>query len=73
MHHNKQIAIILPDMLQSIGLLVFFLIICFIIGIYFLPSFFKKTRKYFNDEMLNSGFLIFDATWIYYHYFQIMR
>lgn len=39
-------------MLESIGLLVFFLIICFIIGIYFLPSFFKKTRQYFNDEML---------------------
>ena len=45
-------AISAASMLQSIGLLVFFLIICFIIGIYFLPSFFKKTRKYFNDEML---------------------
>ena len=39
-------------MLESIGLLVFFLIICFIIGIYFLPTFFKKTRQYFNDETL---------------------
>ena len=36
------------SMLESIGLLVFFLIICFIIGIYFLPTFFKKTRQYFN-------------------------
>ena len=45
-------AISAASMLQSIGLLVFFLIIYFIIGIYFLPSFFKKTRKYFNDEML---------------------
>lgn len=40
------------SMLESIGLLVFFLIICFIIGIYFLPTFFKKTRQYFNDETL---------------------
>lgn len=27
---------------------------------------------YFNDEMLNSGFLIFDATWIYYIVFAIL-
>ena len=40
------------SMLESIGLLVFFFIICFIIGIYFLPTFFKKTRQYFNDETL---------------------
>lgn len=39
-------------MLESIGLLVFFLIICFVIGIYFLPSFFKQAREYFNDETL---------------------
>ena len=32
------------SMLESIGLLVFFLIICFIIGIYFLPTFFQKKR-----------------------------
>ncbi len=40
------------SMLQSIGMLVFFLIICFTIGIYFLPTFFKKARSYFNDETL---------------------
>ena len=45
-------AISASSMLQSIGLLVFFLIICFIIGIYFLPTFFKNARQYFNDETL---------------------
>lgn len=45
-------AISAGAMLESIGLLVFFLIICFVIGIYFLPTFFKKASNYFNDETL---------------------
>ena len=40
------------EMLMSVGKLVFFLVICFTIGVYVLPSFFKKYRKIINDEML---------------------
>ncbi len=39
-------------MMLSIGGLVFFLIISFVIGIYFLPSFFKSARNYFSSETL---------------------
>lgn len=40
------------DMLYSFGKLLFFLILCFLIGIYILPSMLKRTRKYLSDEIL---------------------
>lgn len=40
------------EMLLSIGKLVFFLVICFTIGVYVLPSFFNRFRRIINDEML---------------------
>ncbi len=40
------------EMLMSIGKLVFFLVICFTVGVYVLPTFFKRFRRLINDEML---------------------
>jgi len=40
------------EMLMSILKLVFFLVIWFVSGIYFLPSILKALRKYLNDETL---------------------
>ena len=40
------------EMLFSIGKLVFFLVICFTVGVYVLPSFFNRFRRIINDEML---------------------
>ncbi len=36
----------------STGKLVFFLVLCFIIGIYIVPTLIKKVCRYLNDEML---------------------
>ncbi len=40
------------QMLMSIVKLVFFIILWFLVGIYFFPTFFKKTKKMLNDETL---------------------
>ena len=40
------------ELLMSIGKLVFFLIIWFVVGVYIFPTFFVKARSYLNDETL---------------------
>ncbi len=40
------------EMLMSVAKLVFFLVLWFISGIFFLPTFLRKTKKIMNDEML---------------------
>lgn len=40
------------EMLMSVAKLVFFLVLWFISGIFFLPTFLRKTKKFMNDEML---------------------
>ncbi len=40
------------EMLMSISKLVFFLVIWFLIGVYILPSFLNKTRRFLNNETL---------------------
>ena len=40
------------EMLMSIVKLIFFLILWFVVGIYLIPTFFKKAKKYINDETL---------------------
>ncbi|MCH5232814.1 MAG: cation:proton antiporter [Muribaculaceae bacterium] len=40
------------DLLFSIGKLIFFLIIWFLVGVYVLPSFLTKVRNFLNDETL---------------------
>lgn len=40
------------ELLFSIGKLVFFLIIWFLVGVYVIPSFLTKSRQYLNDETL---------------------
>jgi monovalent cation:H+ antiporter-2, CPA2 family len=40
------------EMLMSVAKLVFFLMLWFISGIFFLPTFFRRARKFMNDEML---------------------
>lgn len=40
------------DLLFSVGKLLFFLIIWFVVGVYILPSFLQRTRRYLNDETL---------------------
>lgn len=40
------------ELLFSVGKLVFFLIIWFVVGVYVLPTFFEKTRSYLNNETL---------------------
>ena len=40
------------EMLDSIVKLLFFLILWFVVGIYVIPTFFRKAKKYINDETL---------------------
>lgn len=40
------------ELLFSVGKLVFFLIIWFVVGVYVLPSFLNRVRSYLNDETL---------------------
>lgn len=40
------------EMLFNIGKLIFFLVLWFLVGIYVLPTLFKKTRNYLSDEIL---------------------
>ncbi len=40
------------EMMMSVAKLVFFLVLWFISGIYFLPTFLRRARKFMNDEML---------------------
>lgn len=40
------------EMLMSIVKLIFFLILWFVVGIYVIPTFFKRAKKYINDETL---------------------
>ncbi len=40
------------DLIFSIGKLVFFLIIWFVVGVYVLPSLLYRTRRYLNDESM---------------------
>lgn len=40
------------ELLISTSKLIFFLVFCFIIGIYIIPTFMKKVADYLNDEML---------------------
>lgn len=40
------------EMLYSIGKLVFFLVIWFLVGVYVLPTVFNKTRSFLNNETL---------------------
>ncbi|MBR1647995.1 MAG: cation:proton antiporter [Alphaproteobacteria bacterium] len=40
------------ELVLSTAKLAFFLVLCFIIGIYFVPSFLKKINSFLNDEML---------------------
>lgn len=40
------------EMLDSIVKLLFFLILWFVVGIYLIPTFFRKAKKYINDETL---------------------
>lgn len=40
------------EMFQSIGKLVFFLVLWFIVGIYLIPLFLKKAKKWMGDETL---------------------
>jgi monovalent cation:H+ antiporter-2, CPA2 family len=40
------------EMLMSVAKLVFFLVLWFISGIFFLPTFLRKAKKFMNDEML---------------------
>ncbi|MDV0445902.1 Glutathione-regulated potassium-efflux system protein KefB [Methanimicrococcus sp. At1] len=40
------------ELIESVGKMVFFLVLVFIAGIYILPTVFKYIRKYMNDETL---------------------
>lgn len=40
------------EMLMSVAKLIFFLVLWFISGIFFLPTFLRKAKKFMNDEML---------------------
>ncbi len=40
------------EMLMSVSKLVFFLVIWFLVGVYVLPSFLNKTRRFLNNETL---------------------
>jgi monovalent cation:H+ antiporter-2, CPA2 family len=40
------------EMLMSVAKLIFFLALWFISGIFFLPTFLRKAKKFMNDEML---------------------
>lgn len=45
-------SIVGEDMLGSMFKLVFFLIVWFVIGLYLIPTFLSKNRKWINDEIL---------------------
>ena len=40
------------EMLMALGKLAFFLVLCFLVGIYLIPTLLKKARKYITDEIL---------------------
>ena len=40
------------EMLLALGKLAFFLVLCFLVGIYVLPTLLKKAEKYLTDEIL---------------------
>jgi len=40
------------EMVLALAKLVFFLVICFLVGIYVLPTLLKKAKKYLSDEIL---------------------
>ncbi|MET0635782.1 MAG: cation:proton antiporter [Chitinophagaceae bacterium] len=54
------------EMLMSVAKLVFFLVLWFISGIFFLPTFLRKARRFMNDEMLliTSLSLCFLMVWL---------
>lgn len=45
-------TIVGEDMLGSMFKLVFFLIVWFVVGLYLIPTFLRKNRKWINDEIL---------------------
>ena len=62
------------EMLMSIGKLVFFLVICFTVGVYILPTFFNRFRRIINDEMLliiSMGLCMFMAVFSAYSGFSM--
>lgn len=40
------------ELVKAFGKLIFFLILCFLVGIYIIPTLFQKVHKYMNDEIL---------------------
>ena len=40
------------EMLMALGKLAFFLVLCFLVGIYVIPTLLKKAKKYISDEIL---------------------
>jgi CPA2 family monovalent cation:H+ antiporter-2 len=40
------------DLVQSVGIMFLFLILCFVVGIFVFPTFLRKARKWMNDETL---------------------
>ncbi|RYY61351.1 MAG: sodium:proton antiporter [Chitinophagaceae bacterium] len=54
------------EMLMAVAKLVFFLVLWFISGIFFLPTFLRKARRFMNDEMLliTSLSLCFLMVWL---------
>ena len=40
------------DLLKKLGNLIFFIIICFLVGIYVIPTILKKARRFISDEIL---------------------
>lgn len=40
------------EMMLSLGKLLFFLVLCFVVGIYLIPTFFRKVRGIMSDEIL---------------------
>jgi Kef-type K+ transport system, predicted NAD-binding component len=54
------------EMIESIAKMLFFLILCFIMGIAILPTVFKYIRKYMNDETLLVVVSAFVSEWLFY-------
>ncbi|RYY53292.1 MAG: sodium:proton antiporter [Chitinophagaceae bacterium] len=54
------------DMLMAVAKLVFFLVLWFVSGIFFLPTFLRKAKKFMNEEMLliTSLALCFLMVWL---------
>ena len=40
------------EMLMALGKLAFFLVLCFLVGIYIIPTLFRKARAFISDEIL---------------------